>query len=179
MVTSLLTIGLLTTAALNDFFGTFHDKLLWTTEFFEFSVIVSLGLVALFKWICLALLLFKYARFKPDWALLKQHLLLALPILLAIFVSGSSEYIDGLIVKNMHRKFGEVGFAVFRYGAKELPILLIVANTLSTAMICPCCHKCAKWHTGTKRPQQAPDAPVLSRNYCAAYNKPAPFPVCV
>ena len=94
-----------------------------------------LGLVALFKWICLALLLFKYARFKPDWALLKRHLLLALPILLAIFVSGSSEYIDGLIVKNMHRKFGEVGFAVFRYGAKELPILLIVANTLSTAMI--------------------------------------------
>ncbi len=137
VVTSLLTIGLLTTAALNDFFGTFHDKLLWTTEFFEFSVIVSLGLVALFKWICLALLLFIYARFKPDWALLKRHLLLALPILLAIFVSGSSEYIDGLIVKNMHRKFGEVGFAVFRYGAKELPILLIVANTLSTAMIAP------------------------------------------
>lgn len=134
VITSLLTVGLLTTAALNDFFGTFHDKLLWTTEFFEISVIVSLGLVALFKWICLALLLFKYARFKPDWVLLKRHLLLALPILLAIFVSGSSEYIDGLIVK---ARFDNVAFAVFRYGAKELPILLIVANTLSTAMIAP------------------------------------------
>ncbi|MFN8288455.1 MAG: polysaccharide biosynthesis C-terminal domain-containing protein [Chitinophagales bacterium] len=137
LLSSALLIGLLSTAALNDLYGTFHDRFFWTTEFFEISVIICLVTVAFLKWCFLVGLLFIYGRVKPNWQLMKQHVGLALPILLAIFVSGSSEYIDGLIVKSMPQKFGEVGFAVFRYGAKELPILLIVANTLSTAMIVP------------------------------------------
>lgn len=132
--TALLTLGLLSTAALNDFYGTFNDRFFWTTEFFEISVVICLITVAFTKWLLLLVLLFIYARAKPNWKLIKEHLALALPILLAIFVSGSSEYIDGLIVKS---RFDDVDFAIFRYGAKELPILLIIANTLSTAMIAP------------------------------------------
>lgn len=56
----------------------------------------------------------------------------ALPLMLAILVSGSAEYIDGIIVKS---KFSDLFFAVYRYGAKELPIMLVMANTFSSAVI--------------------------------------------
>lgn len=78
-------------------------------------------------------------------ALLKQYTLpvfnfklqtsnfkLALPLMLSFLVSGSAEYIDGVIVK---WKFDDMFFAIYRYGAKELPVLLIVSNTLSTALL--------------------------------------------
>lgn len=83
----------------------------------------------------LGLLLFlikQFGNFQLNMALQKQNLRQSLPLMLSIFVSGSAEYIDGLIVK---AKFDNVAFAVYRYGAKELPVLLIVANTFSNAML--------------------------------------------
>ncbi len=77
-------------------------------------------------------LLQRYANFKFDFKLQTSSLKLSAPIIFSLFVSGSAEYIDGLIVK---AKFNDLFFAVYRYGAKELPVLLIVANTFSTAMI--------------------------------------------
>ncbi|MFM2307808.1 MAG: hypothetical protein RLZZ367_2477, partial [Bacteroidota bacterium] len=77
-------------------------------------------------------LLSAYASFSFDFSLQVTSLRLAMPVILSLFVSGSAEYIDGLIVKS---KFDDMFFAVYRYGAKELPVLLIVANTFSTAMI--------------------------------------------
>lgn len=77
-------------------------------------------------------LLSTYASFSFDFSLQVTSLRLAMPVILSLFVSGSAEYIDGLIVKS---KFDDMFFAVYRYGAKELPVLLIVANTFSTAMI--------------------------------------------
>ncbi|MFN8299583.1 MAG: hypothetical protein U0T75_10780 [Chitinophagales bacterium] len=101
-------------------------------QYFELAALLLLGVVALVKWLVLLSLLGKHGTFKVDFNLLKTHLLLALPIMLTLLVSGSAEYIDGLIVNaRFHGSF----FAVYRYGAKELPILLIIANTFSTAMI--------------------------------------------
>lgn len=88
--------------------------------------------VAVAKLILLLLLIARFGNFEWNTAQQKENLRLSLPLMLSIFVSGSSEYIDGLIVKS---KFDNVAFAVYRYGAKELPVLLIVANTFSTAMI--------------------------------------------
>jgi O-antigen/teichoic acid export membrane protein len=79
-------------------------------------------------------LLSKYAAFHLDYLLMKEHFKISLPVILSLFVSGSAEYIDGIIVK---AKFDNLFFAVYRYGAKELPVLLIVANAFSTAMISP------------------------------------------
>lgn len=78
------------------------------------------------------ILLNRYAKFALDFSILKENLKLSAPLILSLLVSGSAEYIDGLIVK---AKFDEVFFAVYRYGAKELPVLLIIANTFSTAMV--------------------------------------------
>ncbi len=97
-----------------------------------------LGLVVLagLKLIYTLFVLQQFATLKPNASALTkavtENLKLSAPLIASIFVSGSAEYIDGLIVKS---KFDDMFFAVYRYGAKELPVLLIVANTFSTAMI--------------------------------------------
>lgn len=88
--------------------------------------------VAVLKLLLSFTLLGIYGRFKIDLLILMNGLHLALPLMLSLFVSGSAEYIDGIIVK---AKFDDVGFAIYRYGAKELPIAIIIANTFSMGMI--------------------------------------------
>jgi len=51
-----------------------------------------------------------------------------LPFLFSILLAGSMDYINSFIVEYY---FSPIDFAVFRYGAKELPIFLILANSLS------------------------------------------------
>jgi O-antigen/teichoic acid export membrane protein len=51
-----------------------------------------------------------------------------LPFLFSILLAGSMDYINSYIVEYY---FSPVDFTVFRYGAKELPIFLILANSLS------------------------------------------------
>jgi len=96
------------------------------------------GLIAVagLKLIFTLFLLQTFATLKPNgrllWRNLVENLKLSAPLIASIFVSGSAEYIDGLVVKS---KFDDMFFAIYRYGAKELPVLLIIANTFSTAMI--------------------------------------------
>ncbi len=78
----------------------------------------------------------KFATLRPNFDLLVKTMVenfkLSAPLIASVFVSGSAEYIDGLIVKT---QFDDPSLALYRYGAKELPVLLIIANTFSTAMI--------------------------------------------
>ena len=88
--------------------------------------------VAILRLVYAFVLLSRYAVFRFDLDMTLEHLKLSAPLILSIFVSGSAEYIDGIIVKS---KFDNTFFAIYRYGARELPVLLIIANTFSTAMI--------------------------------------------
>lgn len=88
--------------------------------------------VAILKNVYTISLLSRYASFAINLPLIFNNLKVSFPLMLSVFVSGSAEYIDGLIVK---AKFNDMFFAIYRYGAKELPVLLIVANTFSAAMI--------------------------------------------
>ena len=96
----------------------------------------GLILVAVLKLLFTGTLLQIFATLKINWrafnSMLRENLKISAPLIASIFVSGSAEYIDGMIVKS---KFDDMFFAVYRYGAKELPVLLIIANTFSTAMI--------------------------------------------
>lgn len=65
-------------------------------------------------------------------AFIKEHLKLGGPLVAATFLSGSAQFIDGFIVTS---KFDENTFAVFRYGARELPLAMLLANALSNAML--------------------------------------------
>lgn len=68
----------------------------------------------------------------------KDHLKLGTPLIAAAFLSGSSQFVDGFIVTS---RFDENTFAVFRYGARELPLAMLLANALSNAMLSDFSHK--------------------------------------
>ncbi|MBK8659851.1 MAG: polysaccharide biosynthesis C-terminal domain-containing protein [Bacteroidetes bacterium] len=88
--------------------------------------------IAVLKFLIVFMLLWRYSLYSIDFKQISILLFTAIPMVLSILISGSSEYIDGLIVK---ARFDNMHFAIYRYGAKELPVLLIIANTFSTAMI--------------------------------------------
>jgi len=77
-------------------------------------------------------LLAKYAEFKLDTGFLQQFLVTAGPLIAATLLSGSAEYLDGFIVS---KYFDEGTFAVYRYGAKEFPLVLLLANAFSNGMV--------------------------------------------
>ncbi|MFM9055296.1 MAG: lipopolysaccharide biosynthesis protein [Bacteroidota bacterium] len=54
------------------------------------------------------------------------------PLVFSMLISGSAETIDGLIVGHF---LGPDAFAVFRYGARELPFATLLAAALSSAMV--------------------------------------------
>jgi O-antigen/teichoic acid export membrane protein len=99
----------------------------------EYSMAALCG-VGVIKLIYAMVMLGRYATPKLNRPMIQENLKQAWPLIGSIFVSGSAEYIDGFIVK---AKFDDATFTIYRYGAKELPILLIMANTLSTGMIKP------------------------------------------
>jgi O-antigen/teichoic acid export membrane protein len=49
-----------------------------------------------------------------------------------MFLSGSAQYIDGFIITSY---FDDATFAVYRFGAREFPLVLLLANAFSTSML--------------------------------------------
>ena len=64
---------------------------------------------------------------------MKEHLYLGTPLILTSLISGSAQYTDGVIISAVYRD--PAMFAWFRYGAKEFPLVLMLANGLSNAML--------------------------------------------
>jgi hypothetical protein len=85
------------------------------------------------RWIWLIILLRRYTVMKVSWEFIKEHLYLGLPLILTSLISGSAQYTDGIIVSAVFHDPAK--FAVFRYGAKEFPLALLLANGLSNAML--------------------------------------------
>lgn len=94
--------------------------------------IKGLIIVAVIKLLWLLKLLLEHGEAKVYRPYIKQHFYLALPLLLSFLMSGSAEYIDGMMVTHF---FGAKVFAIFRYGAKEFPFSLLLANALSMALL--------------------------------------------
>lgn len=85
------------------------------------------------RWVWLLILLRRYTEMKISVKFMKEHLYLGLPLILTSLISGSAQYTDGVIVSAVYRDPGM--FAWFRYGAKEFPLVLMLANGLSNAML--------------------------------------------
>jgi len=92
------------------------------------------GLVTLsaLRYLWIAILLFKYARPLFSARFIGEHLKVGFPLIVSALLASSAVYIDGVIVLNT---CDAATFAVFRYGAKELPFVVLLANAFSTAMI--------------------------------------------
>jgi O-antigen/teichoic acid export membrane protein len=93
------------------------------------------GLLAItgIRWVWLIILLRRYTEMKVSVQFMKEHLYLGIPLILTSLISGSAQYTDGVIVSAVYRD--PAIFAWFRYGAKEFPLVLMLANGLSNAML--------------------------------------------
>lgn len=96
------------------------------------EAIYGLMLSAVVRFLILLGLLFRYAEFKFDGVYIAQFLTTAGPLIAATLLSGSAEYLDGFIVS---KYFDEGTFAIYRYGAKEFPLVLLLANAFSNGMV--------------------------------------------
>lgn len=95
-------------------------------------VLYSLILVAVLRNIYAFYLITLYSKIRFSISFVVSNLKLAYPLMLSFVLSGSAQYIDGLIVKY---KFNESTFAIFRYGTKEFPLLVILTDALSNALV--------------------------------------------
>ena len=102
---------------------------------FGFGIEYSLaGLIisAAFRFGWLLVVLFNNAVPNFDWTFIKKHLRSSTPLILSLLLSGSATYIDSFIVTYY---FDDATFAVFKYGAREFPLILLMANAFSISML--------------------------------------------
>ena len=100
-----------------------------------YSVIWSvwgLVMVATIKNIWLITLLYNYAEIKFSFPFIKEVLAIAGPLIFTVFINQSAQYVDGIVVTTFYEADG---FAVFRYGSKELPFVLMLTLGLHSAML--------------------------------------------
>lgn len=96
------------------------------------EVIVGLLAVTVVKFAWLLFVIYNYSKAKFDIPLLKEYLKVGAPLVLSTLLSSSATYIDGFIITS---NFSPEDFAIFQYGARELPLSLLLANSLSMAML--------------------------------------------
>jgi O-antigen/teichoic acid export membrane protein len=94
--------------------------------------VLGLVLASLFRYLWLIVLLRKYALFRISFDFIKEHLQCAWPLVVSTLMSTSAQYVDSFLVLN---RFDSTTFAIFKYGAREFPLILLMATALSTAMI--------------------------------------------
>lgn len=94
--------------------------------------IQGLFIVALLKFSFLILITGRFSKFRFCFTEIQETIRTGLPLAGVALIAGSAFYIDGFIVS---QNFEQETFAVFRYGAREFPLFLIVATSLSTTML--------------------------------------------
>lgn len=108
-----------------------HILLLCLPLYFKQSLNLAINLLlalSLFKFSYTVILLMKYSTITVNTRLMQEFMYKVWPYMFSILLAGSMEYINGYIIGYYYT---EEEFAMFRYGARELPIFLIMANSLS------------------------------------------------
>ncbi|MFH2094762.1 MAG: polysaccharide biosynthesis C-terminal domain-containing protein, partial [Bacteroidota bacterium] len=102
---------------------------------FGYDIIYSIyGLISLsvIRLIWLGVLIFRHSIIRISFPYLREHISVGYPLIISVLLSGSAQYVDGYLVSQYYSR--EV-FAVFRYGARELPFVVLMANALSNSML--------------------------------------------
>ncbi len=89
--------------------------------------------VAIIKHIWTLFIVFNDGKIVYNFSLIKQYLQLAAPLILYAFIGGFAFLFDKWLVGWYYQD--ESAFAIFTYGARELPLALALANAFSAAMI--------------------------------------------
>ena len=96
------------------------------------SAILGLIFASMLRFLYLIRLLFRYAEFKLSMPFILNNLYVGYPIMFSALLSGSSQYVDSLIATIA---FDAKDFAIFRYGCKELPFVVMMTSGLHNALI--------------------------------------------
>ncbi len=96
-----------------------------------FIVLKGLVLWIFIRWIWTLKIIFINNR-KPSVILIKNFLIFGSPIIIHILLGNGMQYIDGIIV---NRYFPPDKFSVYRYGAREFPLILILIGAIRSTMI--------------------------------------------
>ncbi len=96
------------------------------------GALVGLLASAVVRLVWLIALLRRWGQFQVNVRFITTSLFTAWPLILLALVGGSASYIDGSVVAAY---FDEAHFAIFRYGARELPFVVLFANAFSNAMV--------------------------------------------
>lgn len=106
-----------------------------------FAAILGVSLQSIFllliawmfiKWLYALRVIFRDTNLHISTSQMKKFILFSSPIILHILLGNGMEFIDGILV---NRFFPSDQFAIFRYGARELPFVLILIGALSSTMI--------------------------------------------
>ncbi len=100
---------------------------------FKYSFIGLIVLAGLKHMILLGFLLLN-AQLKISFPLVREWLLLSFPLLLYAFMGGATQAFDNWLVNFKYPGDEEI-FAIFRYGARELPLAITLTSTFSNALI--------------------------------------------
>ena len=96
------------------------------------SAILGLIIANMLRFLYLLVLLFRYAEFKLSMPFILNNLYVGYPIMLSALLSGSSQYVDSFVATIA---FDAKDFAIFRYGCKELPFVVMMTSGLHNALI--------------------------------------------
>jgi hypothetical protein len=92
----------------------------------------GLAFVAIIRFIWLVVLVYKHSIIKLSMPFIGEHLRISWPLIAGALISGAIPYVDGIIISS---EFNDASFAIYRYGARELPLALLLANAFSNAML--------------------------------------------
>jgi O-antigen/teichoic acid export membrane protein len=96
------------------------------------TILFALLFVTIVKFGWLIVVLQRSSKIGFNLPILKEFMVLGLPLVLSTLLGSSASYIDGFIVT---AKFSPDEFAIFQYGARELPLALLLSNSLNMAML--------------------------------------------
>ena len=88
--------------------------------------------VSALRFVYLLCLLRRHAEFKFSMPFILNNLYVGYPIIFSALLSGSTQYVDCFIASIV---FDAKDFAIFRYGCKELPFVIMMTSALSNTMI--------------------------------------------
>ncbi|HKK80993.1 MAG TPA: oligosaccharide flippase family protein, partial [Prolixibacteraceae bacterium] len=88
--------------------------------------------VSVIRYLWLLKILKSNAQASVNKQFLKEYIRFGYPLVLSTLLSSSARYIDGFIITS---QFSPDNFAIFQYGARELPLALLFSNSLSMAML--------------------------------------------
>lgn len=95
---------------------------------------VALLVLSMLKFVWLIIVLFQTSRIDWNWTILYRLLQLSLPLILYSLLGGFAQVIDSWLVAWQYPG-DKAQFAIFRYGARELPLALAVATAFSASML--------------------------------------------